>query len=674
MKKNIILILFSCFLVLSINAQNKRPIQMKDLLSFGRINNFDLSNDGKYAALSITYMNRDENKGLSSIWLYDLSAGSMEKTIFDKKNCSEPRFSKDGKKIVYSSTRENGSQIWIYDIETKSNKKVTNISTAASSPVFSPDGKYIAFISDVYPECPDDECNKNKDNIAETGKVKARLLTTLPYRVWNAWKEGKRSHLFVLSLEDGKYQDLTKGNYDTPPIDLTGSIDFAFSPDSKEICFVRNTDPMVAISTNNDLFTIPVSGGEVKRITENKGNDNQPVYSPDGKYIAFRSMKRAGFEADKYDLMLYNRITGEIKSLTTDLDKSIGEVVWSKDSKSLWFSSLEEVYSNIFKISLDSKCEKIIDKIYATNIELNDNNKNIYYLNQGITFPPELFSSSIEGKNIKNLSNLNSKLLSELALSPLEEFWFEGAGGAKVEGFIIKPPDFNANKKYPGILMIHGGPQGAWSDNWTYRWNAQMFASPGYVVIALNPRGSTGYGQKFCDEISGDWGGKPYEDIMKGLDFALAKYSFIDKNKLSAAGGSYGGYMTNWLLGHTDRFKCLVSHASVYNLTSMHGTTEELWFVEWDQNGAPWANPDLYKKFSPSTYVQNFKTPTLVIHGEQDFRVPISEGMQLFTALQRQGVPSKFLYFPDEGHFVLKPQNSELWYDTVLGWWKEYLK
>jgi dipeptidyl aminopeptidase/acylaminoacyl peptidase len=554
-------------------------------------------------------------------------------------------------------------------------KKVSHIATGTSGLVVSPDGKWFAFSSDVYPDCVDEDCNAKRLDAVEKSKVKAKIFTTLPYRVWNSWKDSKRSHLFVMPTDGGKTMDLTPGEYDTPPIDLGGNWDYAFSPDSKEIAFTRNPDTLVAISTNNEIYIVPVTGGVPKNISNNPANDSQPLYSPNGKYIAFRMMRRAGFEADRRELVLYERASGKLINLTGTFDYSVNDVVWSPDSKSLFFNADDKGNVSIFNVVVsDKKVTTILDKGFNTSLRLTPDGKTIVLTEETAKLPTELFSIDVDGKTLKQITFINTEKVSPLEMNSLENFWFEGATGTHVQGFVLKPPFFSDKNKYPLIFLVHGGPQGQWGDDFHYRWNTQMFASRGYVVVMINPRGSTGYGQKFTDEISKDWGGKVYEDLMKGLDYVLKTYSFIDGNRMAAAGASYGGYMMNWILGHTDCFRCIVSHDGVFNPASAYGTTEELWFNEWEFGGTPYKNPELYKKWSPMEYVQNFKTPTLVIHGQQDFRLDVSEGFQLFTALQRQGVKSKMLYFPDEFHFVAKPQNAELWYKTVLDWIDENTK
>ena len=468
---------------------------------------------------------------------------------------------------------------------------------------------------------------------------------------------------------------MTPGDMDSPPIDLGGSWSYDWSSDGSEIAFTRNADAVVALSTNNDIFVVSVKGGEPKRITDNPGNDSQPLYSPDGKFIAYLQMKRAGFEADERQLILYARATGSRRNVTERFDFNVNDFLWTPDSKSIYFNADDKSNESLFRIDVASgKVDVVIDKGYNHSLRILPDGKGLILVKESISQPAELFRIDQTGKIVKRLTSTNDEKLRSIEMNPKEEFWFEGAAGAKVHGFIVKPAGFDAAKTYPMILLVHGGPQGQWGDQFHYRWSAQMFTSRGFIAVLINPRGSTGYGQKFTDEISGDWGGKPYEDLMKGVDYVLKTYSYIDGNRIAAAGASYGGYMINWIAGHTTRFRCLVSHDGSFDMRSMYGTTEELWFPEWEFRGTPYLNPELYEKWSPSKYAANFKTPMLVVHGQLDYRLDVSEGYQLFTALQRQGVKSKMLYFPDEGHFVTKPANAELWYKTVLDWIEENTK
>lgn len=656
-------------------AQQRRAITFDDLISMGRVGDPQLSPDGSTIAFVVTYHSVAENSTNSNIYLVSVNGGEVRQLTTAKRANNSPRWSPDGTMVAFVSTRDGESQIWTIPVQGGEAKKLSTISTGVSGLQWSPDGKWFAFASEVYPDCPDDECNQKRNEQIEKSKVKAKMFDKLPYRVFNYWKDGKRSHLFVLPATGGNAIDLTPGDYDTPPIDLGGSWDYAFSPDSKEMAFTRNTDPMIAISTNNDLFVVSVSGGTPKRITDNPANDSQPLYSPDGKYIAYRRMNRPGFESDQNQLVLYERATGKHINLTEKYDYSVGEVQWSPDSKYLYFNADNKGNESIFRISLsDKKLETVIEKGYNHHFVVSPDGRFLVFLREAINQPAEIFRIDVNGKNLRQLTFINRDRVAQLEMNPLEDFWFDGAGGTKVHGWLVKPPAFNPAKKYPMVYLVHGGPQGQWGDQFHYRWNAQMFASRGYVVGMVNPRGSTGYGQKFTDEISGDWGGKVYEDLMKGVDYILKTYSFVDGNKLAAAGASYGGYMMNWFLGNTDRFKAIVTHAGAFNLFSKYGTTEELWFPEWEFRGTPYDNPEMYKKWSPLFLAKNFKTPTLVTHGQLDYRVDVSEGFQLFTALQRLGVKSKMLYFPDEGHWITKPQNAQLWYKTVLDWIDEHIR
>lgn len=674
MKKHLVLLLV-CFFIGSVVAQPKRAITFDDLIGMGRLSDPQLSPDGKWIAFVVTYHNKVENNTNSNIYLVPANGGEVRQLTSAKRGNNNPRWSPDGKQIAFVSTRDGESQIWTISLEGGEAKRVSSISTGVSGMQLSPDGTLYAFASEVYPDCPDDDCNKSREEAAEKSKVKAKIFDRLPYRIWNSWKDGKRSHLFVMPASGGKAVDLTPGDYDTPPIDLGGAWDYAFSPDSKEMVFTRNMDPVVAISTNNDLFTVPVAGGPVKKITENPGNDSQPLYSPDGKYIAYRKMERAGFEADRNQLMLYERATGKHISLTEKVDYSVHDVVWSPDSKTLFFNADDQGNESIFRVSVQTKkVDALLTNGYNTQLRMSPDGKSLVFLRESINAPAELYRMDVDGKNLRQITRVNAERVAGLEMNPKEDFWFDGAGGTKIHGWIVKPPAFDATKKYPLVYLIHGGPQGQWGDQFHYRWSAQMFAGRGYVVAMVNPRGSTGYGQKFTDEISRDWGGKVYGDLMSGVDYILKTYSFIDGNRMAAAGASYGGYMINWIAGHTDRFKCLINHDGVFNPWSMYGTTEELWFVEWEFGGTPYKNPELYNKWSPLLNAHKFKTPMLVVHGQQDFRVDVSEGFQVFTALQRQGIKSKMLYFPDEGHWVMKPANAELWYKTLLDWLDEHLK
>ncbi len=669
------------FLLFAASTQiipQKHAMTVEDMWKMKRVGAYDISPDGKTIAFTVTLYSMETNKSNADIYL--MNADGTNLYPFKNSDASEsaPKFSPDGKKIAFSRK----GQIWISNIDGSDESQLTDIYSGASGMVWSKDGKKILFVSDVYPDCPDQNCNKQKDEENEKSQVKASIFTELLYRIWDHWRGPKRSHLFCYDLTTKEYSDLTFGSAnDVPPVDLGSSNDYSFSPDGKEVAFTMNPDKVTATSTNNEIMILNLANLKKESktpytiISLSKGNDNQPVYSPDGKYIAYRSMARAGFEADKLSLMLYDRATKQIKNITANLDRSVGEIVWSPDCKYIYFDSGNEINQSLFRIELSSGETKLLLKDGFNNtLKISPDGKVLFFARQKSTLPTELFSIAVDGTQLKQLTNSNGEILSNLVMNEVETFWSPGAKGAKVQSILIKPPFFDANKKYPLIFLIHGGPQGAWEDNFHYRWNLQLFASKGYVVVATNPRGSTGYGQNFTDEISGDWGGKVYTDLMNACDYAIKNYKFIDSKNTFAAGASYGGYMINWLEGHTTRFNAVVSHDGVFNMESMFGSTDEIWFDNWEHGGPYWKDRSNYEKFSPHRFVQNFKTPMLIVHGGYDFRIPETQAMELFTALQLNNVPSKFLYFPDETHFVSKPQNARLWWNTIFDWFEQYKK
>jgi dipeptidyl aminopeptidase/acylaminoacyl peptidase len=678
MKKSIFiaLLLITFFPILNASAE-KHSITFDDFMRIKRISDLQISPKGDLIAFVITKMDLEKNSSDSDIWILPSDEKIPRRLTSSQKADFSPRWSPDGKEIAFISSRGGTPQIWIINPYGGEATQVSDISTGMSGLIWSPTGKHIAFVSSVFPECPDDDCNKARLEEKEKSHVQAKIFDELLYRHWDAWRDGMRNHVFVIPVGGGKAVDVTPGNYDSPPISLGGDQDFTFSPDGEEICIVRNEDPelRIGLGTNNDLYTNSIAGERLGKITSNGANDNSPHYSPDGRYIAYRAMSRPGFEADKYDLTLFDRQINEDTNLTSPLDRSVNEIHWSADGKFLFFTFEENGRDVLASISLkDKKIDRILEGHTISSIQLSPDGNTLYFLKQATHRPPEIYSYEIKEEKLNQLTDINGLLFANLQMNPLEEFWYEGAAKNKIHGFLIKPPFFDSSKKYPLVMLIHGGPQGAWKDNFHYRWNAQMFAAPEYVVALINFHGSTGYGQDFTDSICRDWGGKPFDDIMLSLDYLFSSYDFIDFRKIAAAGASYGGYMIDWIEGHTDRFECLISHSGVYDLRSMYGATEELWFPEWEFGGTPWTNKQMYEKWSPSNYVQNFKTPCLVIHGQLDFRVPVTQGFQFYTALQRMKVPSKMIYFPDEGHFILKPQNAKFWWESVWSWLAQYLK
>ena len=777
--RRLLLALLVCAFSLPAVAQTKHPFTFEDMMKLKRVGDPQVSPDGKWVIFSVVDVDLAANTKTSHVWIVPLSSdshvsqsqgdmghpndnkneekngvphvspnlrdvGTTERELISDQDADRPRWAPDGKRFAFLSTKEGGSQVWIADFDgttgTVTRKyKFTSIETEANGELWAPDGRSILFTSDVYPECdgtPAEERDCNSKKLKETAdsKVKALVFDRLLYRHWNAYKTGKRSHLFVVGIQrpdeplngrlDPNPHDITPGDYDAPVFSLGGQDDYAFSPDGQEICYASNHDKNPAASTNNDLWTVPAKWGfevkpadvlsQTKNITaDNPASDTSPLYSPDGRYIAYRAQQRPGYESDRFRLMLYDRKTGEKKNLTEDFDAWVGSYIWRPDSKVIYFTFEHEGQSMLDAIYFSSPLQvpTVVGQVSNGLAEQMGQHPSIGAVASGyldspstadgklilldgmsLTSPNEIVSVRADYAHTgpgscvdtcymrpQAVTHLNDQALSNVIMSPLERFYFNGAERKIVEGFLVKPPNFDEHKKYPLKFLIHGGPQGAWGDDWSFRWNPELFASPtpstpgGYVVIMINFHGSTGYGQKFIDAINGDWGGAPFEDLMKGLDYAEEHYGFIDKARECALGASYGGYMINWILGHTDRFKCLVSHDGMFNAESAWGTTEELWFNNWEFKGTPYDNREGYVKWSPHQYAKNFKTPTLVIHGQRDYRLDVSEGFQLFTTLQMEGVPSKMLYFPDEGHWVLKPQNSQFWYKTVNDWVDQWI-
>jgi dipeptidyl aminopeptidase/acylaminoacyl peptidase len=546
-----------------------------------------------------------------------------------------------------------------------------------------------------------EKCNAAREAALNTGKDRPLIFTHLLYRHWDHFTGDRRSHLFLVPSTGGPVRDLNPNDpRDVPPFSLEGGgCGCSFSPDSRELAFTENLDPEPAISVNADIFTLDLTNKDAQpiKISTSPGGDFNPAYSPDGKWLAWRSQARAGYESDRFRLVVYERANRAIRELLPNFDRWIEELAWAPDSKTIYFIADDHGEEPIYRTNLLGNLVHRYGKaggqwsdIHPINLQ---GREVIIGSLERVTRPAEAAYGDLSvmddnartgpalgGFEPRLITHLNDTILSRLDLPPMESFWFTTADKTRLQGFLIKPPGYDQSRQYPVKFLIHGGPQGAWGDSWSYRWNPELFAANGYVVVMINPRGSTGYGQAIIDGVNGDWGGKPYTDLMQGLDYAEQHYFIIDRNRECALGASYGGYMANWILGHTDRFRCIVTHDGMFNPESAYGSTEELWFNEWEFKGKPWdyygtaddENP--YRKWSPALYAKNFKTPTLVIHGQLDYRLDLSEGLQLFTTLQRLKVPSKMLYFPDEGHWVLKPQDSRLWYATVNDWVDQWTK
>jgi dipeptidyl aminopeptidase/acylaminoacyl peptidase len=668
------------FLLLTFAATllaQKRPFDATAMMSLKRIADPQISPDARWVAFSVQTVDLGSNKKPTQIWSVPLDGGAPRQITQDGDDNERPRWSPDSHRIAYVSNRSGSSQIWLMDPDGSNAKAVTNFAAQADGVLFSPDGKNLLFTSNVYPECgADDACNKKNLDADAASKVKARIYTELLYRHWTQWQTRRHSHLLVTPVSGGAPIDLTPGTRDVPPFSLGSPDDYDISPDGLEVCYSMNADPVPAISTNADLFVVPITGGQSRRITSTPGADSSPHYSPDGKYIAWRAQFRAGYESDRWRLMVLDRTTARTTNLTDNLDRWVNSFTWAPDSNAIFFTTADRGRQAIQLIPVNGG---EIRGVASGDSELDDmqltrNGRTMVYTQQTGVSPTEIYRAASSGGVPVALTHLNDQTLSDYQLMPLEEFWVDTADGARVQSFVVKPYGFTPSRKYPVLMLIHGGPQLNWGYSWSYRWNPQVFAAAGYLVVMPNPRGSTGYGQKFVDDINADWGGKPFDDIMAAADHVVSAIPYADGSHMGAAGASYGGYMIDWILGHTQRFKTLVSHAGVYDLTSEFGGTEELWFPLWEMGGPPWDKPELYQKWSPSSYVKDFHTPTLVVTGELDFRIPYSQSLQLFTALQLQKVPSKLMVYPDEGHWVLKPLNSLLWYKTVIDWVDSWLK
>jgi dipeptidyl aminopeptidase/acylaminoacyl peptidase len=667
-----------------------RPITVNDVLSMERLSEPQLSPDGTRAVYTVAVPDLAANRLARNIWLVSLKTGEARPLTTTGRD-GGAKWSPDGRRIAFISQRDGTSQLYILAVDTSAPTsaepagltkltKLTGLSGGADNIVWSPDGQTIAFTSEVYPDCRDDRCNVGRDEAREKNPVRARIYDALLYRHWTAWSEGKRLHLFVVPAAGGAARDLLPGAaYDVPPPQREGPHPIAFAPDNRTICFTAITDRVEATSTNGDLFEVDATGPGAmpKKMTSGPGFDGAPAYSPDGRTILYRSQARAGYEADKWRLMLLDRASGRHTSLTDGFDRSVEDARWSGDGKTIYFNAEDQGQMPVFTIAASGgKPRAITAGMFDGEFDIAADA--LVVARSRVSSPTELFQVNRASGMATPLTRNNAARLSALDLAKSEPFTFAGAGGTPIHGMLVKPPSFDSSRKYPVVMLLHGGPQTQFGDTWSYRWNAEMFAAPGYVVVMINRRGSTGAGQQFVDDITGDWGGKPMEDLMKGLDFVLQKYPFTDSQRVAAAGASYGGYMIDWLASQSKgRFRALVSHAGVYDLASMYGSTEELWFPEHDFGGTPWTNPKAYQQMSPSSYAADFgkyKTPTLVICGEQDYRVPYTQSLEFYTALQRQDVPSKLIVFPDEGHWILKPQNSALWYKEVLGFLGEHLR
>lgn len=665
---------FSLTLAQGENEEN-HPFCFDDMIAMKRLSDPQPSPDGKWIAFEIAEYSLESNKGVRDIWLVSADGTLLKRLTSSPAQDTHPRWSPDGRTIAFISSRGGSSQIWTIRVDGGEAQQLTRFPLDVDNVKWSPSGTHLAFTAEVYPTAKTLEETSQRDKKKEEDPVKARTYTRLLFRHWDQWEDGKRRHIFVMPAEGGEPVDLMRGlDADSPTMPFGGSEEFAWSPDSKEICFTSKMAENPAWSTDVDLYIVKTDGTGFSCITEeNKAWDTFPVYSPDGRTLAYLAMKRPGYESDRFRVVLYDRESGSRRVLTEEWDRSPGELAWAPDGKSLFAAAPDRARRNIFRIDVESgKGTEVLSGHY--NDSLRVAGERIVFLQDSFTSPKEIFSCRLDGRELLQLTRINAPVLERAVFGEVEEFWFPSLDGFNVHGWLIKPALFREEKRYPLAFFIHGGPQGSWEDHFHYRWNLEIFAGAGYVVAAIDFRGSTGYGQAFTDAIRGDWGGKPYQDLMIGLDHILGRCLFINPDRMAALGASFGGFMINWINGQTGRFKCLVCHDGGFDETASYYSTEELWFPEWEFFGPAYKNPEMYDRWSPSRYVQNWKTPTLFIHGAQDYRVVDTEGLSAFTACQRLGIPSMLLYFPDETHFVTKPRNSELWHKTVIWWLDKWLR
>jgi dipeptidyl aminopeptidase/acylaminoacyl peptidase len=700
------LALWACLLLAApaVAADAKRPIKVEDLFRFKRVSDPQISPDGKTVAYVSGEVDLAGNKSSSSIWLAATDGKTPPRQLTNTaKKDRHPRWSPDGTRILFESNRGTDTQLWFIDVRGGEARQLTTISTEAGNALWSRDGKTIAFVSAVYPEFSEkpfkesDELNKKKADEVANSPVKAKVFTKLFYRHWDSWVEDKRQHLFVMPFNDGQGgepKDVTPGDRDSYPTSDTFETgeNYTFSPDGKHLLFTAVPEKDEAWSTNYDICRVPVIGGTTKWENLTKDNpaaDSGPVFSPDGSRLAFRAQKQAGFEADRWQLYVVDvEGSGTFKekprSVTPDVDASVEEFTWGYGgNKELIFTIDELAYRPTYTVSLGLGLDRpfvesaVVQPLTGVRsaITASSEGHKVAYLFAHMGQPPEVLAGP-GLQDVRNVSHANDKLLADLDLPQPESVDVPVEGGVKMQMWILRPPGFDPKKKWPVAFLVHGGPQGAWEDGWSYRWNPQTWAAQGYVVVLPNPRGSTGFGQKFMEEITGDWGGKCYRDLIKGADYVEA-LPYVDKERIGTAGASFGGYMMMWFAVNTGRFKCIISHCGVWNFESMYATTDEVWFDEWEHGGPPWGGKrESYEKYSPHRFAQNlgkYKTPMLVIQNDLDFRCPVGQGFELFTSLQRQGVKSRFINFPDEGHWVLKPKNSEYWHKEVFAWLTKYV-
>jgi len=669
-------LLVLCFLACPLFGLN--PFHVEDLQKLSRISGPKVSPNGKWVAFEAARSDVAKNKSAVNLWMVAATGGEPLQLTFGEQGANaSPRWSPDARYLYFLSSRiDNKPQVFRLSIAGGEAKQITNVPTGVASYVLSPDGKTMAITASVFPSCTDMACNEKMAKQRADNPVKVRTITEMPFRRWDSWVDGMRNHIFIMSAEGGPATDITPGDVDSPIWTEEGSEEVAFSPDSREICFSRFVENE-ALTGNSDLFVVPVTGGTPKAITTNKAADHTPLYSPDGRYIAYSATLRPMQESDLTRLFLYDRRTGERKNLFEAIDRSIDSYVWAPDSKSLYVTFEDKGQVPLEQLDIATlKLTPLVTSGVSGDANISRDASFLVFWKMDFSHPADLFRLNLpasHGAQPLQLTRMNAEVLKDIEFGEASSFTFPGWNGEAVQAWQIKPPGFDPHKKYPLLLLMHGGPENSWLNNFHYRWNPQLFAAAGYVVIEPNFHGSSGFGLKFQDSIKGQWGGAPYEDQMEAVDTALT-WPYVDSTRMAAAGASYGGYMANWVEGHTDRFRTIICHDGLFDINTMVYSSDFVGGTLQEYKGTPWENPQALIDQAPVTYAKNFKTPMLIIHGGNDYRVDPSQGLAMFQVLQARHIPSKLLFFEEENHWVLKPANNIFWYHNVLEWLDQWLK
>jgi len=654
------------------------PFSVHDMLAMDRISDPQVSPDGRWIVFVLRKTDLEADCGRPDLWLIGVDGTGLRRLTSHPEKDLNPRWTPDSSSVWFISARSGSSQVWRIQIDGGEAEQITDEPLDVANLVVSPDGKHIAFTMEVFPDCATVDCTKDRIDEIKERKASGRIYERIFVRHWDTWKDGRRSHLFVMPAEGDQAVDVMSGmDADTPSKPFGGPEEITFTPDGKGLIFTaRDVGRQEPWSTDFDLYWVPVDKSEPpKCLTEkNKAWDTLPVFSPDGKTLTYLAMAKPGYESDRFRVVLLSWPGGKERILTENWDRSPSSLCWSADSKTIYATADNTGQKSLFAIDVKTGKVRTIAKDGSVS-SLGIAGGRIIFGLDSLRSPVELYSVKTDGGNVQQITNINSEKIAAARMGEYEQFTFKGWNDEAVYCYVVKPVDFNPRRKYPVAFLVHGGPQGSFGSTFHYRWNPQAYAGAGYAVVMVDFHGSTGYGQLFTDSIRGDWGGKPLEDLRKGLDAALKRYPWMDGDRVGALGASFGGYMINWIAGNwPERFRCLVNHDGSLDERMSYFDTEELWFPEWDHLGTPWDNPDSYEKHNPVNYVKNWKTPMLVIHGAMDFRVVDTQGLSTFNVLQRLGIPSKLLYFPDENHWVLKPHNSILWHETVIDWLDKWLK